>query len=219
MVTVHHGLYMCMTQNIFCVRCPVQTHFTASSRLTCFQDFVRLEHQGRQPVRHAGSQEEQRRGVATPRERRHRPDRGRCTFGSTSLSRGDFWLVPQGVTWSSSSPSVGVVPTIPAVYLAKVTSRLVVVVLQPHHDVHLSVSPQDTLVAIRVTLPEKDEDTDEPSPAESLQMAVRMLVHDSLPIWRLVVFTRQCASRGMQPSLQSSRPEPALATTARDALM
>lgn len=34
---------------------------------------------------------------------------------------------------------------------------------------------QDTLVAIRVTLPEKDEDTDEPSPAESLQMAVRCL--------------------------------------------
>lgn len=33
---------------------------------------------------------------------------------------------------------------------------------------------QDTLVAIRVTLPEKDEDTDEPSPAESLQMAVRL---------------------------------------------
>lgn len=32
---------------------------------------------------------------------------------------------------------------------------------------------QDTLVAIRVTLPEKDEDTDEPSPAETLQMAVR----------------------------------------------
>lgn len=27
-------------------------------------------------------------------------------------------------------------------------------------------------MAIRVTLPEKDEDTDEPSPAESLQMAV-----------------------------------------------
>lgn len=38
--------------------------------------------------------------------------------------------------------------------------------------------PQDTLVAIRVTLPEKDEDTDEPSPAESLQMAVRMLDQD-----------------------------------------
>lgn len=39
-------------------------------------------------------------------------------------------------------------------------------------------SPQDTLVAIRVTLPEKDEDTDEPSPAESLQTAVRMPVQD-----------------------------------------
>lgn len=37
-------------------------------------------------------------------------------------------------------------------------------------------APQDTLVAIRVTLPEKDEDTDEPSPAESLQMAVRLPV-------------------------------------------
>lgn len=35
-------------------------------------------------------------------------------------------------------------------------------------------SPQDTLVAIRVTLPEKDEDTDDPSPAESLQMAVSL---------------------------------------------
>lgn len=29
-------------------------------------------------------------------------------------------------------------------------------------------------MAIRVTLPEKDEDTDDPSPAESLQMAVRV---------------------------------------------
>lgn len=37
---------------------------------------------------------------------------------------------------------------------------------------------QDTLVAIRVTLPEKDEDTDEPSPAESLQMQVSLLVPD-----------------------------------------
>lgn len=43
---------------------------------------------------------------------------------------------------------------------------------------HLFVSPQDTLVAIRVTLPEKDEDTDEPSPAESLQMSVSSLAHD-----------------------------------------
>lgn len=31
---------------------------------------------------------------------------------------------------------------------------------------------QDTLVAIRVTLPGKDDDTDDPSPAESLQRLV-----------------------------------------------
>lgn len=64
--------------------------------------------------------------------------------------------------------------------------------------VHLSVSPQDTLVAIRVTLPEKDEDTDEPSPAESLQMAASVLVYDStygVPFFNLVFTRRFSTSR------------------------
>lgn len=37
------------------------TNYSTSFLLTYFQDFIRFEHQGRQPVRHAGSQEEQRR--------------------------------------------------------------------------------------------------------------------------------------------------------------
>lgn len=58
-------------------------------------------------------------------------------------------------------------------------------------------------MAIRVTLPEKDEDTDEPSPAESLQMAVSVLVPDA---HIEIGFTRQAAaSRKMeQSSLQCS---------------
>eukprot|EP00903_Cladosiphon_okamuranus_P016677 g15378.t1 len=48
------------------------------------------------------------------------------------------------------------------------------------HESDATDQTEDTLVAIRVTLPEKDEDTDEPSPAESLQMAVieRANIHD-----------------------------------------
>ncbi|CAM9510817.1 unnamed protein product, partial [Sphacelaria rigidula] len=48
------------------------------------------------------------------------------------------------------------------------------------HESDATDQTEDTLVAIRVTLPEKDEDTDEPSPAETLQMAVmeRANIHD-----------------------------------------
>ncbi|CAM9398979.1 unnamed protein product [Ectocarpus fasciculatus] len=48
------------------------------------------------------------------------------------------------------------------------------------HESDATDQTEDTLVAIRVTLPEKDEDTDERSPAESLQMAVmeRANIHD-----------------------------------------
>ncbi|CAM9671553.1 unnamed protein product, partial [Laminaria digitata] len=48
------------------------------------------------------------------------------------------------------------------------------------HESDATDQTEDTLVAIRVTLPEKDEDMDGPSPAESLQMSVieRANIHD-----------------------------------------
>ncbi|CAN0192476.1 unnamed protein product [Ascophyllum nodosum] len=48
------------------------------------------------------------------------------------------------------------------------------------HESDATDQTEDTLVAIRVTLPEKDDDMDEPSPAENLQMSVmeRANIHD-----------------------------------------
>lgn len=118
-------------------------------------------------MRYARSEKEQRRRVAVPRKRCHRPNGGNCR-GQNSVVVGP--LFTRHVSFTLRMPTGQAPPNLQR------STRSTLLFFNSLAFVHERVSLpflQDTLVAIRVTLPEKDEDTDEPSPAETLQMAVR----------------------------------------------